>query len=177
MYGVILHSLYIVPIGAGLAVGYSKFTEEALNRQRVYALYNTNRATAAELEKKNKPDMQKLNWHRDLASSDQYAKIGSLLNDAETEAGSALKREKFRKEPALKQFSPDTQAMGEDYGIGFTGRYGALQAAALNLELHRPNMLLTSMTLTAPAATSERTAPPLLTADTTYLTFIVDQTK
>ena len=151
VYGALAHSIYIVPLAVGLAIGYSKFSEEADRRQRVYDTYLTNERISAELEVKVKPHLEEIRFQREIATNDQYAKIGEILGGVEFDAGASLKREKFRKEPTRRQFAPDVQAIGEDYGIGFSGRYGALQSAALKLEMHRPNIFLTSFTLTAPA--------------------------
>lgn len=168
LYGVIAHALYILPLGIGVVVAVSKFGDEADRRERVYQQYRTNERTAEDLSVKVKPHLDAISFERDVAVADQYAKIGDILGRVEGDAGASLKREKFRKEPAKRQFAPDLLTVGEEYGITFSGRYGALQSAALKLELHRPNMFLLSMTLTAPG---DRSAA-MLVSESTYLSFI-----
>lgn len=172
MFGGAIPALIMIPLAAGLTIGSQNFRQVALARKRTFNTYMANVGVIKELGAKITPKMPVLDWQRDLAGGDQYTKIGDILSRVESEASAVLRKEKFRKETTAHAFSPEIKQSSEQYNIGFAGRFGAIEGAALTLETHRPNMLLTAMTITAP----DRTKPEeLLTADSTYIVLTDNQ--
>lgn len=170
VYGVGVHALYLVPLVGGLAFGYSKFSTEAQSRAQRWNKLKSDERLAVELRAKVDPQMQVLAFRRDLVFGDQYAAIGTLLSSVESQAGGDnLQRESLRKEPTNRFIIPLIKVPGEEFGITYSGRYGALQTASLTLETMRPNLILLSQTLKTVGQEPEKA---LLRSESTYLALI-----
>jgi hypothetical protein len=172
VFGLGVHLIYLIPLGVVLGVGYAHFSEVEQAKQRTYAKWTQNEATSGELSKRVAPHVERLSFFRSVIHDDQPTAIGGLLAACENDAGGNLKREVFRKEQALRFITPENKAPAEEFGMVYSGRFGALQATGLRLEKQRPNLILTSQTLTAPSAERDT---GLLRAEMTYLSLTESQ--
>lgn len=172
VHGLLVPGLVLVVLTGAGTIGWSKFKAEVDRKRQIYETQKSNEATANELAAKVRPFVPRLLLWKGITSGDQYEQIGDALVKLEGESQrSQLARERFRKESVAVPFSPDIKCPAEIYTLGFRGRYGALHAATLSLETHRPNMMLTQMSIVARLAEGSHT---LLSADCSYTVFTAE---
>ena len=169
----------LLPLAIGGVVffgGYfvwSMFAKECSVRTVRYEHYIAASEATDKLNKKNgRESLAELNNYRMLATGDQYTMVGNILFPFEKAAGpDALRRVALKKPNEAAEGSIMKNATTIE--VAYDGTFRGIQQAFLNLEKRRPNMLLTSLSVTAkPANPTVGYTNPYVAAVAQYFVFV-----